>query len=79
MNWRWWTAAVVMFAVTFVAAYDAAAYFVGGMDVTVSQLVVGWLALSSNPLPPFMAGVVLGGWMVHFCGWMVFPKRKARG
>lgn len=78
MNWRWWTAAVVMFSVTFLAAYDAAAYFVGGMDVTVSQLVVGWLALSDNPLPPFLAGFVGGGWLVHFCGWMVFPERTNR-
>ena len=76
---RWWTAAIVMFAVIGLLAWDVFVFATGGLDATISGVFTDWLGQSDNPIPAAGLGFVVGGLCVHFMGWaMVRPNNKGQ-
>ena len=74
---RWWTAALVMFSVIGLLAWDIFAFATGGIDATISDIFTSWLGLADNPIPAAGLGFVVGGLFVHFMGWaMARPEQN---
>ena len=58
MNWRKATKLLIVLAVVLIIAYDVFAYASGGVEATISRVVLGWSR--SNPIIPFGVGVIAG-------------------
>lgn len=68
MNYKLITTIIIIAAVVGLVAWDIVAYFKGGGDATISELI--WVWSKDYPFIPFLGGVLVG----HL--WTV-PPRKA--
>jgi hypothetical protein len=64
MNWRAITRVLLPILALLVIAYDVVAYLRGGVQATISRVVLGWSAAA--PLLPFGVGVL--------CGHLFWPQ-----
>lgn len=62
------TKIIVLSTVGAIIVYDIIAFATGGVDSTISRVVLGWSR--ENPFAPFAAGVV--------CGHLFWPQKGTK-